>query len=452
MTSTERHSVFAIALVYGLRMLGLAMVMPVFMLLSTHLAGRTESLAGLAIGAYGLSQALLQIPYGMLSDRFGRKPLIFIGLLVFCLGSVIAAMSGSIYGVILGRFLQGAGAVAGVLMALVSDVTSEEHRTEAMAAIGVGIGVAFSISLVIGPLLGNALGLAGIFWATAFLAAVGILVLLFIVPSPPDRKLHRDTEAVAGRIAGVLQNTRLLRLNYGIMTLHIVLVAFFVTVPSILHNQLGIPKAQHALVYLSVVIPAFFAMLPFIILGEKRRMMKQVVVGAVALMATSMVLTALWHSSFIAVWVFIFMFFMAFNLLEATLPSLVSKECRAGSKGTAMGVYSTCQFLGAFIGGAGGGFLLQHLGTVPELASMALVLMIWLAVAASMPQPSHSTGLAVRLAPFDLERTAEIRIALLAVPGVEDVDIAADEGRAYLKVDQAVLDGAALKDLPFVSG
>lgn len=452
MTKTELRSVSAIALVYALRMLGLAMVMPVFMLMSTHLQGYTESLAGLAIGAYGLSQALLQIPYGMLSDRFGRKPLIFIGLVIFGVGSLIAALSGSIYGVILGRFLQGAGAVASVLMALVSDVTSEESRTKAMATIGIGIGVAFSISLVIGPLLGHALGLAGIFGATAVFAVIGILVLMFLVPTPPEHHVHPDTEAVAGRMGNVLANSRLLRLDYGVMTLHAVLVAFFVTVPSILHNQLGIPKAHHAWVYLSVVIPAFFAMVPFIIIGEKRRKMKQVLFGAVALMALGIALMAIWHTSFVAVWIFIFMFFMAFNLLEASLPSLVSKECRAGSKGTAMGVYATSQFLGAFVGGALGGIILQHFGTVPELVTMVVLLLVWLAVIASMPQPSYSTSFVIQLAAFDPGQTGEVQSSLAGVPGVEDVVISQDENKAYLKVDKKVLDESALKNLPFVAG
>ncbi len=387
MNRTELRSVSAIALVYGLRMIGLAMVMPVFMLMSTHLKGYTESLAGLAIGAYGLSQAMLQIPYGILSDRFGRKPMICIGLVVFGLGSLIAAFSVTIYGVILGRFFQGAGAVAGVLMALVSDVTSDESRTKAMATIGVGIGIAFSCSLVLGPLLGHAFGLSGIFGLTAIFAAFGILVLVFIVPSPPKQDVHPETEPVFGQVWSALHDTHLLRLDYGVMTLHVVLVAFFVTVPSILYDQLGIAKPHHAWVYLSVVIPAFLAMVPFIIIGEKKKRMKEVLGGAVALMAISLALLARWHTSFTAVWVFIFMFFMAFNLLEAVLPSLVSKECNARSKGTAMGVYSTCQFLGAFVGGASGGLILQHWGTVPELWVMAAVLLIWLAVALSMPQP-----------------------------------------------------------------
>ncbi len=445
MTRTELHSVAAIALVYGLRMLGLAMVMPVFMLMATHLRGYTVSLAGMAIGAYGLSQALLQIPYGMASDRYGRKPLLFLGLLVFGFGSLIAAFSGSIYGVILGRFLQGAGAVAGVLMALVSDVTNEESRTQAMATIGIGIGIAFSCSLVIGPLVGHAFGLEGIFGLTAVFAIVGIMVLLFLVPSSPKPSIHRDTEADVGQIGNVLHDIRLLRLDYGVMTLHVVLVAFFVTVPAILQNQLGIAKPHHSLVYLSVVIPAFFAMIPFLIIGEKHRRMKEVLAGAVALMALSMALLALWQKTFASVWIFIFLFFMAFNLLEATLPSLVSKECRAGSRGTAMGIYSTCQFLGAFIGGAAGGFILQHWGTVPELWGMAIVLLVWLAVVVSMPQPSYSTGLEILLRDFDARRVHEIEEYLSAVPGVEDVEIAVEERKVYLKVDKKILDEKAME-------
>jgi MFS family permease len=253
-------------------------------------------------------------------------------------------------------------------------------------------------------------------------------------------------------MSNVLGNTRLLRLDYGVMTLHAVLVAFFVTVPSILHNQLGIPKAHHAWVYLSVVIPAFFAMVPFIIIGEKRRKMKQVLFGSVALMALGIGLMAVWHTSFAAVWIFIFMFFMAFNLLEASLPSLVSKECRAGSKGTAMGVYATSQFLGAFVGGALGGTILQHFGTVPELITMVVLLVVWLAVIATMPQPSYSTSFVVKLGTFDQGAVGEVQSSLASVAGVEDVVIAAEGDKAYLKVDKKALDEAALKELPFVAG
>ena len=452
MTRTELKSVSAIALVYALRMLGLAMVMPVFMLMSTHLQGYTESLAGLAIGAYGLSQALLQIPFGMLSDRFGRKPMIFIGLIIFGAGSLLAAFSGSIYGVIAGRFLQGAGAIASVLMALVSDVTSEESRTKAMATIGIGIGVAFSISLVVGPWIGQAFGLAGIFSLTAIFAAVGLVVLITIVPTPPKQHVNPDTEAVSGRISQVLTNSRLLRLDYGVLTLHAVLVAFFVVIPSILHDQLGIEKAHHSWVYLSIVIPAFFAMVPFIIIGEKRRKMKQTLAGAVMLMAASMLLTAIWHQSLVAVWCFLFLFFMAFNLIEASLPSLVSKECPAGSKGTAMGIYSTSQFLGAFIGGAVGGTMLQSYGTVPVLLLMVVLLVIWFIVVATSPQPSYSTSFMVKLASFDPDAMTEMSRSLAAVQGVEDVVILPDEKAAYLKVDKTRLDEDAIQRMPFVAG
>ncbi|WP_097462374.1 MFS transporter [Mangrovitalea sediminis] len=452
MTKTELKSVSAIAAVYGLRMLGLAMVMPIFMLMSTHLKGYTESLAGLAIGAYGLSQALLQIPYGMLSDRFGRKPLIIIGLILFGLGSLLAAFSDSIYGVIAGRFLQGSGAIASVLMALVSDVTSEESRTKAMATIGIGVGVAFSISLVIGPLLGQLWGLEGIFGLTAAFAGVGLLVVIFVVPTPPKLVVHADTEAVAGRIAAVLKNRRLLRLDYGVMTLHMVLVAFFVSVPTILQNNLHIPKAHHSWVYLSVVAPAFFAMIPFIIIGEKRRKMKQVLGGSVALMAVSMALLAVWHQSLAAVWFFIFLYFMAFNLLEASLPSLVSKECRAGSKGTAMGLYSTSQFIGAFLGGAIAGIVLQHFGVVPVLVLMVALLLIWLVIIIGMPQPSYSTSFVLKLASLDSINIGEVSQSLAAVRGVEDVMIVPAEQAAYLKVDKKALDEETLKQLPFVAG
>src|SRR5690554_1071969 len=354
MNALEKRSVVALASVYAMRMLGLFMVMPVFVLLGSDLQGATPALIGFAIGAYGLSQALLQIPFGLLSDRVGRKRMIYIGLLLFAAGSILAGSTDSIYVVIAGRLLQGAGATASVLMALLSDLTREEERTKAMATVGISIGLSFSVSLVLGPLLGSAWGLSGIFYATAVLAMVALLIVSRVVPTPHHQKISADTHPAKAMLGRVLSDKRLLRLDFGIFALHLVLTSLFLVFPSVLQDQLGLASQSHWWFYLSVMITSFFAMVPFIVMGEKKRMMKPVLCGAIALLTLATAGLAGISASLIFAWGVMFFFFMAFNLLEASLPSLISKEAPAASKGTAMGVYSTSQFMKAFMGGAFG--------------------------------------------------------------------------------------------------
>lgn len=450
MNSIELRAVIALALVYALRMLGLFMILPVFVLLGGELQGATPALLGLALGAYGLSQALLQIPFGLLSDRYGRKPMIYIGLIIFAVGSVLAATSDSIYGVLAGRVLQGAGAVASVLMALVGDLTREQSRTIAMAGIGVSIGLAFALSLVLGPLISEAFGLEGIFWFTAVLAVMGMFAVATLVPTPQVARAHPDVQAAPARILSLLRVPRLLRLDFGIFALHLVLTAAFLVVPSFLQQDLALPRASHWWVYLSVMICAFFAMVPFIILGERKRLMKPVMVGAISLLAIATVLLMARWQALAGVWITLFIFFVGFNLLEAALPSLVSKEAPAASRGTAMGIYSTSQFMGAFVGGAGGGLLLSGWGSTGVLVLMLGTVVAWLFVAGTMQSPSYSTSFVVKLRGFDPANLGEIQGALAQIAGVEDVVILGDGGQAFLKVDKKRLDNAALAQSPYV--
>ncbi len=448
MTSNERRSVFSLALLYALRMLGLFMVLPVFMIYGQDLIGANELLLGLAIGAYGLSQAVFQIPFGALSDRFGRKRLILLGLVLFALGSVLAAISESIWGVILGRFLQGAGAIASVLMALLSDLTSEESRTRGMAIVGMSIGISFSLALVLGPLIADWSGLQGLFWVTAGLAVFGMLWLVYFVPSPVSRSKNRDTRLFRDQLGDVLKHRELLRLDWGIFSLHLCLTALFLAVPAALVGHAGMEVSEHWLVYLSVMVLSFFAMIPFIIVGEKKQKMKPVFLFAIALLAGSS-LSAVWtQESFSAFWVSLFLFFMAFNLLEASLPSLVSKLSPAGSKGTAMGVYSTSQFLGAFLGGVLGGWVLSYHAEQGVFVLVAIVASLWLLVAATMAKPSAETGMVVTLGSIQNAMEAErVSAALTEVPGVEEVTVVAEDHVAYLKVIKKELDQTALENV-----
>ncbi len=351
----ERRTVVSLAVLYAMRMLGLFMMLPVFSVLGQSLTGATGYLIGLAIGAYGLSQAVLQVPFGLLSDRYGRKKLIVVGLLIFAAGSIVAAVSESIYGVIAGRLLQGAGAIASVLMALLSDLTKEENRTKAMAVIGMSIGIAFSAALVLGPIVAGWFGLSGIFWLTACMAGMGIIIITFLVPTPVMGVRHRDAQPAMDMVSLALNNSELRRLDFGIFALHLCLTAVFVVLPLGLIENFQLGQTEHWPVYLSVTACSFFAMIPFIIVGEKKRKMKPVLLAAIALLSLSLLWLVFIDDSLTEMWFGLFAFFMAFNLLEASLPSLVSKISPAGVKGTAMGVYSMSQFLGAFFGGVCGG-------------------------------------------------------------------------------------------------
>lgn len=441
----ERRAAISLAGIFSLRMLGMFMILPVFALYAAKLDGATPALMGLAIGAYGMTQAILQIPFGLLSDRFGRKPVIAVGLLLFALGSVVAALSTSIYGIILGRAIQGSGAIAAAVMALAADLTREEQRTNAMAIIGMSIGFSFSLALVTGPILDHWIGLSGIFWLTAVLACVGIAGLYLVVPQPQVSRVHRDAEPVPAQFMSVLKDAQLLRLNYGILSLHLILTATFTVLPLILRDYLGMVSAKHWHLYLPVMLLSVAAMIPFIILAERRRRMKQVFLGAIAVVALAEFGMALWHVSLVSVGLLLFLFYAGFNLLEATLPSLISKMAPSDSKGTAMGFYSSSQFLGAFIGGAAGGWLQGHFGIAGVLVFCGAVAMLWLLVAASMRSPRYLTTRLLQVGVVDAQHARVLAQRFTQVRGVAEAVVIGEEGIAYLKIDKHALDEQALE-------
>lgn len=443
----QRRAAAALAGIFGLRMLGLFLILPVFALHADRYQGYTATLAGLALGAYGLTQALLQIPFGMLSDRIGRKPVIFAGLLLFALGSAVAALSESIYGVILGRALQGAGAIAAAVLALTADLMREEHRTKAMAGIGVSIGLAFGIGFVAAPLLTARLGLPGLFWVTALLALVGAVVLMLYVPTPAASRLHRDAEPVPGQILGILRNTELLRLDFGILSLHTILTASFVVVPLHLRDVGGLPAPEHWKVYLLALGVSVLLMAPFVVMADKQRFTKAVFAGAIAGLALAEGGLFAWQTGLAQVVALLVVFFTAFNVLEAVLPSLISSLAPPAQKGTALGVYSTSQFLGAFAGGLAGGWLHEHLGPSAVFAFCALLALAWSAVAATMRRPRPLASRLVKLGRVRAEHADELARRLTAIPGVNEAVVVPEEGLAYLKVDRRRLDEGALRTL-----
>lgn len=443
MSVEERKASLSLAAIFALRMLGLFLILPVFALYAEHLDGVTPLLIGTAIGAYGLTQAVLQIPFGMLSDRIGRKPVIIIGLLIFAAGSVVAASADTIWGIIAGRLLQGSGAIAAAIMALAADLSREEHRTKMMATIGISIGMAFTVSLILGPMLNSAVGVPGIFWVTALLAMGGVLVVIFIVPTPKVSHLHRDTEPVPAQFKNVLSNPNLLRLDFGILILHMVLTALFLSFPLMLRDQ-GLAVEDHWQVYLPVMTLAMGAMVPFIIIAEKRGKMKPIFLGAISALALSLFALYLSADSFYGLVAGLFLFFTAFNLLEASLPSLISKIAPAESKGTAMGVYTSSQFIGAFLGGILGGWVHSALGLEAVFLAAAFGVLLWLLAASGMAKPSHLTNSLLRVGAVDASEASLLVDRLLALPGVEEAVVIAEEGVAYLKVDSKTVDRKAL--------
>jgi predicted MFS family arabinose efflux permease len=446
MSALERRASLSLASIYMLRMIGMFLILPVFSVLARDLPDATPFLVGLAISAYGLTQALFQIPFGMWSDRWGRKPVISVGLLLFIIGSVVAALSPTIYGIIAGRCLQGAGAVAAVVMALAADLTREEHRTKAMAMIGISIGISFAISIVAGPILSNWLGLQGLFWLITGLATLSLLVLHLWVPAPQTRRFHGDAQLKTKGIAAVLSNPELLRLDFGIFCLHLMLTASFVVVPVLIRDGLGLPASEHWYLYLPVFLLAIATMIPFVILAEKKRRMKSVFLSFIVLVGVSMAGFTLWGQTFWGVFGLLYLFFTGFNLLEATLPSMISKIAPPDLKGTAMGIYSTAQFLGAFAGGTGAGLLVGRYGSQAVFVYCALAAFAWLMVAWGMRAPRHLSSRLLNIRSLAPEQLPVFSERLSTFPGVIEAVVVPEEGVAYLKIERENLDETAFTD------
>jgi MFS family permease len=447
MTPLERRASMGLAGIYGLRMLGLFIILPVFALYAEHLpGGESHLLMGVALGAYGLTQAILQIPAGWLSDRYGRKPVIYVSLVLFALGSFIAAYADNIYWVIVGRVVQGAGALNAAVMALTADLTREEVRTKAMATIGMTIGVTFSISLVLSPLLNGVIGVPGLFALTGVLALAAIAVVKFAIPDPAITRFHSDTEAGHGHFREVLRNPDLLRLDFGIFALHAILMSVFMQVPFILQSN-GLVVADHWQVYLPVMLVAFALMVPPIIIAEKKAKMKQVFMAAVALALAAQALLMFAQHSLWGVAIALLLFFTAFNVLEATLPSLISKIAPLAAKGTAMGVYSSVQFFGAFFGAAAGGALMQFVGGNAVFWFSMALLALWLVAASGMRPPAAVRTRLFHLPELNDAAAVELRRSLLLVSGVREAMVVASEGMACLKVDMQGFDEAAVEQL-----
>ncbi len=444
MNQLETRTALSLAAVFAARMLGLFMILPILPLLAKDLNHSTPFLIGLCVGIYGLTQALLQIPLGMISDKIGRKPVIIGGLIVFAIGSVLAAMTDNIYVIIAARAIQGSGAIAATSMALAADLSREDHRAKMMAFIGMSIGASFAIAMVLGPVISQWGGLSAVFWLTAALAIIGILLVTFVVPNPKLTKTHRDVGIMKSYVKPVLTQSTLLRMNLSVFSLHLLMTANFAVLPLIFRDSLELATADHWRIYLPVLFCSIIFSLPMIIIAEKFRKSKICFIIAVLLIVLSQVLLAnINFTLFPLVFAFL-LFFIGFNFLEAMQPSLVAKYSDVSAKGTAMGVYSTSQFLGIFVGGALGGLVLQNFGIQGVFIFGICVALLFLMVAISLPKPDYFKSKLVKLSDeflLDVEATTN---QLLNIAGIKQAAIAADEGVAYIKIDKLEFDQSRL--------
>ena len=442
----EKRAAFSLATVFGLRMLGLFMILPVFAIYGEQLIGFSPVWIGLAIGAYGLTQALLQIPMGILSDKFGRKPVILAGLLVFLVGSIVAAMSETIYGVVVGRALQGMGAIASAVLALAADLTREEQRPKVMATIGMFIGLSFTFAMVLGPIVAESFGLAGLFWFTGALTIGAMFMIQFMVPYSVNRAPRGDNVALPDQITNLIRDPQLFRLNIGVFILHMALTACFVTLPK-QFVEAGLALENHWQLYLPSLLGSFFLMVPFMIFAIRKQ--KEKPMFSLAVLLLTLTLVFLWYLplGLFNLVILVVLFFTAFNYLEATMPSILSRLAPAGQKGTVMGIYSSSQFMGAFVGGVLGGVIASQYGESAIFLAMACCGLLWFIAATGMKQLKKSKSFSFKTAITCEQQADDVAEQLINMPGVIEATLVHAESVAYLKVDEKVVDFQKIKSL-----
>lgn len=448
MNALERRSTFALSSIFALRMLGLFMIIPVFSVAGQAYEGATPALIGLAVGVYGLTQAILQIPFSLIADRYSRKPLIVFGLLLFALGGAIAAMSDTIYGVIIGRAIAGGGAVSAVVMALLADVTREEQRSKAMAMMGMSIGLSFVIAFSLGPWLTSLVGISGLFWVTTIMGMLAISMLLLV---PKVTRHHKNfQQGYFVQLKEVLKMKDLNRLHVSVFSLHLLLTAMFIYVPLQLINYAKIPLSSHGLIYLPLLVLSLFFAFPSIILAEKYRKMRGIFLTAIGGIILGLIFMIFGFESKYILLLGLGLFFIAFNVMEALLPSWLSKAAPIQSKATAMGVNASGQFLGAFCGGILGGQLIMLNNTAMGWGILTAIAIIWLIISFGLSQPRYLSSLVLRLP--DTKQTDEWTSQLLAIHGIEEVLVMPEQQVAYVKVDKMQIDDAARQHLTHLLG
>lgn len=434
MTATEKRAVISLSSILALRMVGLFMALPIFSLYAKKLAGATPLLIGISIGIYGLSQALFQIPFGALSDRFGRKPIIAIGLLIFAIGSLIAALADSMLCMILGRALQGVGAIGSTILAMMSDLTREEHRTKAMAISGITIGISFSLAMLLGPILSQWMKVNELFYIAMFLGIVAIILLYTIVPTPQTLLWRRDTQPELHSFLTLLTSSELAKLNIGIFILHAIFTASFVAIPISL-SQYGLTADHQWTFYLPSLLIAFVASLICIGLAERKKQIKPYFIIGIIALISSEILFCLKINYSLSIFLGLIFFFSGFSLLEAFMPSLISRTAPAARKGSALGIYSCSQFFGIFIGGVFGGWLYGQFNSLGVYIFCITLALFWLVIAFFMRPPRHFVTQIWRLSPLQYPLWESLVTKLQIIPGMVEVTMVAEDGLVYLKME-----------------
>lgn len=433
LNSVEKKAAASLASVFGLRMLGLFLIMPVIAIYGQEYADYSPLLVGMAIGAYGLTQAVLQIPMGWVSDRVGRRPVIVGGLLVFAAGSIVAALADSLVWVIVGRALQGSGAIASAILALASDCSRDEQRPKVMAVIGLCIGLSFAIALVLGPWLGGIVGMSGLFYFTAVSALLAVVLVLTVTPTPVTKTPKRDLLPVRAELKRLLVTPQLVHLNLGVFILHLVLTAWFVSLPLTLVNA-GLNAEQHGWLYFPTLILSFVVMVPLMLHAIRRQRQLQVFRLAIGLLLIAMAVIAYFSNS---LWWLVFgvwTFFVGFNYLEASLPAMLAQYAPAGSKGSASGIYSSFQFFGAFVGGMAGGWLYSLYGMSGVMILCIALLSVWLVVSFAMRAVTGMANVSLASPGIHPQQAAEVAQALAELEGVSEAVVIAGDQTTYLKV------------------
>ncbi len=448
MTSSERRAVFSLAGIISLRMFGLFMLLPVLSVYANELSHTTPILMGLALGSYGLTQALFQIPFGLASDRINRKHVIAFGLAVFAVGSVVAGLSDSIYGLIIGRSIQGCGAISAATLALTADLTRSSQRTKAMAMIGICIGFSFMLALVVAPPAQNLIGVSGLFWLIAGFSVIAIIAVLQVVPNAQSSPRHGDIGPASAQIRKSLANFQLMQLNLGIFVLHAILTALFLVLPALLISRGNYPLAAHWKVYIPVLLISVIGMAPFVIASSKVHLIHHAYRAAVMLLLVSFVILVISESRPI-IWLLggVVVFFSAFNALESLLPSIVSQLAPLDSKGTALSIYNMFQFSGVFAGGVAGGWVYGEYGGKGVFIFCGGMITIWLLISCVFSRFSLTGTRVIEMGHLSDSQRSDLIARIGAVNGIREVSIVTGETAAHLAVDELVYDDAEVQKL-----
>lgn len=437
MTPTERKAVISLSTIMGLRMIGLFMVLPLFSLYAHSLIGANATLIGIAMGVYGLSQALFQIPFGALSDKVGRKPIILIGLVIFCAGSLLAGFATHINTMIIGRALQGIGAVGSTILALMADLTRENQRTKSMAIAGITIGFSFSVAMFVGPVLSTWMQINHLFYLASLFGMLGIILLYTLVPTPAKESWHRDAEPELKSFLQLLRHKELAKLNIGIFILHAIFTASFIVIPLSLQHYLNLASHDQWKVYLPTLLGSFVLSILCMGLAERKGQIKPYFIGGIAALLLAELCMNMAQSSLIVMSLGLALFFGGFSLMEAFLPSLISRTAPADRKGSAMGIYSCSQFSGIFVGGVLGGWLYGHFSYTGVYVFCAIFALIWLALAIAMKAPRNLITQIIRLSSVPRAKWSDWAAACQAMPGMIEVIVIEEEGLAYVKMERS---------------